>query len=117
MNRSSALNILFSNEGAGMVSDDEPEDHVEEDSDCNDEIEVNYADLDVAEAISLELDLIRAYSTQPHLIAEEAGPAQKKSAADQRKILGQLIQLLQFIVSIQKIVIYVKFDLSKLKTY
>ncbi len=88
MNRSSALNILFSNEGAGMVSDDEPEDHVEEDSDCNDEIEVNYADLDVAEAISLELDLIRAYSTQPHLIAEEAGPAPKKKRGRPKKNPG-----------------------------
>jgi len=71
-----------------MVSDDEPEDHVEEDSDCNDEedsVEVNYADFDVAEAISLELDLIGASSTQPQLIAEEAGPAPKKKRGRPKK--------------------------------
>jgi len=89
MNRSSALSIIFCNDEAGHVGGDEPEDCVEEDSDSDDEIEVDYAQLDVAEAIKLEEQLMGTSPTQHldslELVIEEAGPAQKRKRGRPKK--------------------------------
>jgi hypothetical protein len=88
MNRSSALSIIFRNDEAGHVSGDEQEDCVE-DSDSDDEIQVDYAQLDVAEAIILEEQLMGASPTQHldslQLVVEEAGPAQKRKRGRPKK--------------------------------
>jgi len=59
----------FTDAEAVFVSEDEPEDCVEEESDYDDEIEIlnytDYTELDVAAAITLEEELIGGPSTQP----------------------------------------------------
>ncbi len=109
MNRSSALSIIFCNDEAGHVGGDEPEDCVEEDSDSDDEIEVDYAQLDVAEAIKLEEQLMGTSPTQ-HLDSLELVVQRKKeSAADQRKtplLLHQLFLIDQQLLTHWLLVIF-----------
>ncbi len=87
MNRNSVLNVFFTDAEAGFVSEDEPEDCVEEESDYDDEIEIDYIELDVAAAISLEEELIVGPSTQPpdSLIVQGEGQPQPRRRGRPKK--------------------------------
>ena len=59
MNRRSAIDILFENPDAGQFSSDEPVDSVEEASDYQDEIEVQYClEDELEQAMILERELL-----------------------------------------------------------
>jgi len=58
MNRLSALNVIFNEEEAGQVSDDELSDECEESSDYEDEIDYSELTADMILALDLERDLL-----------------------------------------------------------
>jgi len=78
MNRRSALEILFTNQEAGLVSDDEEEDHIDEETDEDDETELYYNELDVAEAEMLEAELLGSSSNRIIENVGEVPPEKRK---------------------------------------
>ena len=58
MNRRSALNVIFDEEEAGQVNDDELSDECEESSDYEDEIDYSELTADMIVALDLERDLL-----------------------------------------------------------
>ncbi len=63
MNRRSVLNIIFDDEEAGQVSDDELSDECEEGSDYEDEIDYSTLNIDMIRALDLEQDLLASSSS------------------------------------------------------
>jgi hypothetical protein len=72
MNRRSVLNIIFDDEEAGQLSDDELSDECEKGSDYEDEIDYSTLNIDMVRALDLEQDLLASSSSM--LLPVEPSP-------------------------------------------
>ncbi len=98
MNRRSALDVIFNEEEAGQVSDDELSDQCEEESDYEDEINYSELAVDINHALDLEQDLLAVTSCTAMARQEPEGakkrgrprknPPPKTPVATTKKTMG-----------------------------